>query len=64
MVVGVLNPERAREVLVEYVEDIDEYAYACPTYIEETGRSACWLSMGPADYWDGSVDHTGEPLPR
>jgi hypothetical protein len=62
MVIGTNKPRKARKVLKAYVDKIKRYRFACPTHYD--GRSAVWLSVGPADHWDGALDHVGRPLPR
>lgn len=62
MVIGTNKIPTAREELKEYTDDWAAYMYACPTHYE--GRSAVWLSRGPADHFDGALDHVGKPLPR
>jgi spermidine synthase len=60
MVVGVQTIKKARKVLRDYVDDVEPYRFACPTYYD--GTSSVWLSTGPGEHWDGAVDHTGKPM--
>lgn len=62
MVIGTNIPNEARKVLVDYVDDVAAYSVATPTHYE--GRSAVWLTDHVGHHWDGSVDLTGDPLPR
>lgn len=62
MVIGTLIPHRAAEILEDYVDNIEDYKFACPTWYKD--QKACWLSTGPGDNWDGSTDPMGNPLPR
>jgi hypothetical protein len=62
MVVGTSDYSEAARILSEYVDNIGDYQFACPTHYE--GRSACWLATTPGANWEGSLDLTGEPLPR
>lgn len=59
-----VTPDEARAVLVEYVgkKESKRHRFACPTLYE--GRSACWLSKGPCEAWEGATDYAGKPLPR
>ena len=62
MVVGVLAPDDARKVLDDYVDNIEDYRFACPTHYDD--RSCCWLTTEPGAVWDGATYPTGEPMPR
>lgn len=62
MVIGTLNPQKARKVLKDYVDKVKRYRFATPTYYG--GRSACWLTTHPGAHWEDSLDHAGKPLPR
>lgn len=62
MVVGTNKIPTAREELRDYVDDVAPYVYAAVTHYD--GRSAVWLATGPAEHWDGALDHCGNPLPR
>ena len=62
MVIGTNNYRKAAKILRDYVDNIADYRFAAPTHYE--GQSAVWLSTGPGEFWEGSLDHVGNPLPR
>lgn len=64
MVVGTNRIDLAREELSQYdtPEPWSRYAFALVTHYN--GDSAVWLSTGPAENFDGALDHVGQPLKR
>lgn len=60
MVVGVKTIKKARKVLGDYVDDVAQYRFACPTYYNNT--MSVWLTTGPGEHWDGAVDHVGNSI--
>lgn len=62
MVLGTDNIKKAKKILKDYVDDIEAYRFACPTYYEEL--RSCWLATTPGAVWEGARDPMGNPLPR
>jgi hypothetical protein len=61
MVIGTLDPVKARKILKGYVK-VKPYRFASPTIYD--GHSACWLTTAAGEVWDGALDHIGNPIAR
>jgi hypothetical protein len=63
MVIGTANVAKAARYLAKhYVDNGEDYRFATPNHYE--GQSAVWLTTGPGEFWIGSTDLLGRPLPR
>jgi hypothetical protein len=62
MVLGTCKIKKARKELQDYVEHIEVFRFATPTWY--SGGRAVWLTTGPGEVWDGATTAAGEPLPR
>jgi hypothetical protein len=62
MVVGIESYRKAAQVLCDYVDNPEDYRFACPTFYN--GRPAVWLADTPGAVWEGAAEPSGKPISR
>ncbi len=64
MFLGTSDIKQAKRLIVDYVDDPEDYTFAARVWNKEEQVCCVWLSNHPGAVWDGAVDPLGNSVPR